>query len=344
MIQAAHGYNDVSEVFSNDSPEKFYLLGLFSTQSYIWHGIDKSSIILSVGKANNILLNDVLLKDIEKFLKISDSIIYEDSGSALYFNSNKFIEILKLYGFYKTKENKIVLTKEIPEEFILSFLHGCFDNGGVISKTKLSLFKTMSKTLAEQLVNLYRRINYKVNLVSHVDEFYVQAPFRVGLKILRDFYKQHVFFLPSKYETYLRHIRITPDDLMMELAHNVAKRSTCIRGKVGCVITNKEKTNVEAIGYNGQAKGLHNHCQSVFKGACGCVHAEENALIKGNGPILYCTTAPCPNCARIIINANVKEVYYSSVYRKSEGIDLLVKAGIKINIHSRKNYIWKLNW
>jgi hypothetical protein len=72
-------------------------------------------------------------------------------------------------------------------------------------------------------------------------------------------------------------------EVYMRMAEDLAKRSTCRRLSVGTVITDSEMENVVAIGYNGNARGFPNDCDSPTPGACGCIHSEMNALTKAPG-------------------------------------------------------------
>ena len=66
--------------------------------------------------------------------------------------------------------------------------------------------------------------------------------------------------------------RIPLFEVYMRMAEELAKRSTCSRLQVGTVITDSRLENVLAIGYNGNAKGLPNRCDSTVPGNCGCIH------------------------------------------------------------------------
>lgn len=66
------------------------------------------------------------------------------------------------------------------------------------------------------------------------------------------------------------------------------------------------------------------------------IHAEVNCLINYRGSdeiILYCSYAPCINCASAIIQSGiVKEVWYKELLNlNKDGVKLLRKAGIKCN-------------
>jgi dCMP deaminase len=121
----------------------------------------------------------------------------------------------------------------------------------------------------------------------------------------------------------------------MRFAQLLAKRSTCRRAQVGCVVVTDDNCRVLAVGYNGGAKGVFNDCLSDEPGKCGHLHAEVNALIKlnYNEPArkkLYTTTMPCLSCAVAIINACIHEVIYLTEYRLTEGVKLLEQANVCI--------------
>lgn len=126
--------------------------------------------------------------------------------------------------------------------------------------------------------------------------------------------------------------RITREQLMLRFAFLVAGRSTCSRMAVGAVLCSTDGRL--SFGYNGRAHG-EEHCADDKEfnaaGQCGCVHAELNALLKGGDTIdsiMYCSHAPCPQCARAIVNARVKAVHYVYPYRDPMGVRILEMAGI----------------
>jgi len=130
--------------------------------------------------------------------------------------------------------------------------------------------------------------------------------------------------------------RKTFDEIYMDLAVDLSARSTCARTSVGCAIVSMNNTRVLSIGYNGSWQGGPNSCDSDEPGNCGCLHAEDNALIKSNysevkGAKAYITLSPCAACAKRFINAGIAEVIYLSEYRKKDGIEVLKKAGIKVS-------------
>lgn len=131
-------------------------------------------------------------------------------------------------------------------------------------------------------------------------------------------------------------IRPSFEAICMNIAKIISQRATCKRLKVGTVITSEDYRKILAWGYNGNASGLPNTCDQDTPGACGCLHAEENAIINCDVPrstrkIVFCTHMPCKNCTKRLINlGNVIKVYYSEIYRSDEGIKLLQQVGIQV--------------
>jgi dCMP deaminase len=121
-------------------------------------------------------------------------------------------------------------------------------------------------------------------------------------------------------------------EIYMRFAVNLAERSTCTRAKVGAVITSPDFEQVLALGYNGNAKGRPNQCDTAEPGACGCIHAESNALIKcgkqRTDKVLFTTHTPCVMCAKMIVNSGFSKVYYNQIYRRVEGWQILMDAKI----------------
>ena len=137
------------------------------------------------------------------------------------------------------------------------------------------------------------------------------------------------------------------DEYFMEIAHVVAKRSNCLRRSVGAVIM--KENHILSAGYNGTPKGVKN----CFAGGCPrcagkvpsgthleeclCTHAEQNAICQaacyGNsiaGGTIYVTISPCVTCAKLIINAGLKEVVYGGDYAFLDTVKAMFKAaGVK---------------
>lgn len=137
--------------------------------------------------------------------------------------------------------------------------------------------------------------------------------------------------------------RASRDDVLLEVAFAVAKRGTCSRAQVGAVISRDGR--IISTGYNGAPAGVP-HCEhphlmleSVSNGCLIAGHAEENAIayaarfgVALDGAELHCTHAPCYACSRMIVNAGIVKVTYTIPYRKTEGIELLTAAAIKVTL------------
>lgn len=140
------------------------------------------------------------------------------------------------------------------------------------------------------------------------------------------------------------------DDIFMELAVNLAKRSHCIKAQVGAVLT--QDTRIISIGYNGPPAGTHNcdeefpidGCERDSKGSCSlALHAEQNAILYAakngtsiEGATIYITLSPCIACARIIYSMKISKVIFLNSYAqykgigKDEGVDFLKKFGVEV--------------
>lgn len=122
-----------------------------------------------------------------------------------------------------------------------------------------------------------------------------------------------------------------------EVVAAVSRNSKCKRAAVGAVLVRDGR--IISTGYNGlPSKFDDTICKELCTGCDETVHAEMNAIlyaaragVSTAGAELYCNLAPCINCAKHIINAGIKEVYYNFQYKNNDGIALLTKAGIMVN-------------
>lgn len=163
--------------------------------------------------------------------------------------------------------------------------------------------------------------------------------------------------------------RPTLDEYFMNIAHHVARRSTCYRRNVGAVIVKDKR--LLATGYNGVPAGI-THC--IYRGCirmgnpnielysvkspeeireffsiyrevpsgqyhelCIGVHAEQNAIIQAaffgisiKGADIYTTTFPCIICTKMIINAGIERVVYDAEYIDPMSVEMLEESGIKV--------------
>ena len=150
----------------------------------------------------------------------------------------------------------------------------------------------------------------------------------------------------------------------MKAASVYAELSTAKRLQVGCVIV-KDNTII-GIGYNGMPSGWDNNCEEleyVLKSECQqsdkfmlhngytetahgwsrlkskpeVLHAESNAIAKvsrstnsRDGATMFITHAPCLECAKMIYQSGIKEVYYKNAYRSESGINFLKQCDVKV--------------
>jgi len=159
--------------------------------------------------------------------------------------------------------------------------------------------------------------------------------------------------------------RPSRDEMLARIAEGVAMRSTCARGHVGAVISRDGR--IISTGYNGAPANMP-HCdhselfelrreahrsgdfssewydgqvrlKALEEQTClDSVHAEANAIafaarygVATEGSCLHTTHSPCLECAKLIVNAGITEVYSTREYRLTEGVDLLIAAGVRYN-------------
>ncbi len=125
------------------------------------------------------------------------------------------------------------------------------------------------------------------------------------------------------------------DERYLKMAQIWAENSYCKRNKVGALLV-KDKMII-SDGYNGTPSGFENICEENDKTKIYVLHAEANAITKvaksnnsSSGATLYVTASPCIECAKLIIQADIKRVVYSSEYRIKDGIELLKRADIEV--------------
>jgi dCMP deaminase len=137
------------------------------------------------------------------------------------------------------------------------------------------------------------------------------------------------------------------DEYFMTLAEQVASRTTCMRRAVGAVIVKDKR--ILATGYNGVPSGIK-HCGEVGclreqlgvpsgqrHEICRGLHAEQNAIIQAakygtiiDGATIYVNTQPCIVCAKMLINAGIREIVYANPYPDELSMDMLRESGIKL--------------
>lgn len=152
----------------------------------------------------------------------------------------------------------------------------------------------------------------------------------------------------------------------MATASNYAKLSKARRLQVGAIIVKDDR--IISIGYNGTPPGWDNDCEDkvYMSGDAGgwldpgeikerwqyleedgtryalktkpeVLHAEMNAIGKlakhggsSNGADMFCTHAPCIECAKLILVSGISRVFYREAYRSTEGVELLKKGGVDV--------------
>lgn len=137
----------------------------------------------------------------------------------------------------------------------------------------------------------------------------------------------------------------------MRSAEVFAELSSAQRLKVGCVIVKDNR--IISIGYNGMPSGWDNVCEHQMPEEVDAdsrtitpahtvtkpevLHAETNAIAKvaqssesSVGATLFCTHAPCLDCAKLIHQSGITTVYYGDKYKSDAGLNFLEKCSITV--------------
>ena len=134
----------------------------------------------------------------------------------------------------------------------------------------------------------------------------------------------------------------------MDVAERFAELSSARRLHVGAIVVKDDR--IISIGYNGMPAGWDNNCEYevvveaeigediILKTKPEVLHAEANAIAKvarspesAENSVIFVTHAPCIECAKLIYQSGIKQVFYRDNYRSEAGIDFLKQAGITIN-------------
>ena len=114
-----------------------------------------------------------------------------------------------------------------------------------------------------------------------------------------------------------------------------AENSYCERRQVGALLV--RDGTIISDGFNGTPAGFENVCEdSAGVTKPYVLHAEANAITKiarsnnsSEGSTLYVTASPCLECSKLIIQAGIRRVVFNDLYRLTDGIDLLRRAGVE---------------
>lgn len=127
------------------------------------------------------------------------------------------------------------------------------------------------------------------------------------------------------------------DTRYLRMAFIWSENSYCQRRRVGALLV--KDNMIISDGFNGTPSGFENKCEDAEGVTFPYVlHAEANAITKvarshnsSEGSTLYITTSPCMECSKLIIQAGIRRVVFAEMYRITNGIDLLRKAGVVVD-------------
>ena len=131
----------------------------------------------------------------------------------------------------------------------------------------------------------------------------------------------------------------------MDVAERFSQLSSAKRLNVGAIVVKDDR--IISIGYNGMPSGWDNECEEIIgqdevgalitKSKPEVLHAESNAIAKlarsnesGDGASIFITHSPCLDCAKLIYQSGIKDLYYKDNYRSEDGIRFLKKSNINV--------------
>jgi dCMP deaminase len=139
--------------------------------------------------------------------------------------------------------------------------------------------------------------------------------------------------------------RVSWHEYFMNIADQVATRSTCGRKHVGAVIV-RDRT-ILSTGYNGSLRGAP-HCDEAGHDmendhCVRTVHAEANAVaqaakhgVRIDQAEIYVTASPCLTCFKLVANAGITKIYYKEFYRDERITEYAKQAGVKLVYMGKK--------
>ena len=138
------------------------------------------------------------------------------------------------------------------------------------------------------------------------------------------------------------HVRWVVDQVYLQMASILSKRSTCLDKQVGCLFVNS-KNEIIASGYNGAPRGeVHctdrGFCNKEKTGNlvnnCMSAHAEQNAILQCRVPeqihTVYTTLSPCVTCVKILMNTPCKRIVFINEHKHPEARNMWKGAWVQL--------------
>lgn len=143
--------------------------------------------------------------------------------------------------------------------------------------------------------------------------------------------------------TVVRKNRPTQDQFWLDILLTIKTRATCPRRQCAAILVDKDFKQI-SFGYNGPGSGIPNCIETPCKGSndssgdytqCIATHAEANALLQAkarfdDAVVMYCTTRPCFECCKLIVNSKIRRIIFLEDYPDDRGLNLLILKGINL--------------
>lgn len=125
----------------------------------------------------------------------------------------------------------------------------------------------------------------------------------------------------------------------MNSAFEAAKLSYCVRNKIGSTLVTPD--NVMIPGFNGTVSGMPNVCEIEGQDVTDprTLHSESNSISKvacttlsTRNASLFVTHSTCIECAKLVVQAKIRRVFYTEEYRIVDGINLLADSRVGVQV------------
>lgn len=139
------------------------------------------------------------------------------------------------------------------------------------------------------------------------------------------------------------------DNYFMNMAHNLATKSHCLRRKVAAILVSSDGQQIitainDPLPYSTKCieEGCIREMKHIKSGtapeACRCVHCETSLIcqcarlgVSTLNATVYTTLQPCISCAKVLIDAGVARIIYSECYPDKEALRLLKEMNIQVD-------------
>lgn len=352
--QANNKFHYNESFFTKSTPERNYVLGLLGADG----NIEKNKINLCLKAEDKDVLFEINKHISDQVLVKRKNVKHKYPQYLLRISSKAIVKILDEIGIRPNKSRNFCVPPDLKND--RDFWRGMIDGDGYVSITngnKLVIGLCGTIDVCEHFLEFCRSYtNTNVNIYlepSSTNSNFARCRINCShaLTIGHILYDDSTLKIDRKYKIFKKiaaiynEIRsLQMDKVFMNMALQMSTLSRAVRAKVGAVIVD-DKLNIISSAFNGTPAGFDNSAEyelpnGTLKTKPETLHAESNAILKlsrstlsSENSTMYVTLSPCLQCAKMIIQANIKKVLYKDRHTDADGmvgIQLLKKANIAV--------------